>query len=55
MGAVCVPGAECIGFQGEDAYCQPYCDPAGSGANACMTLCPAGAWNYGDYSICMPD
>jgi hypothetical protein len=55
MGAVCVPGTECIGFQGEDAYCQPYCDPAGSAANACTTLCPAGAWNYGDYSICMPD
>ncbi len=55
MGAVCEPGSACIGFQGADAYCQPYCDPDGTGADACNTLCPAGAWNYGDYSICMPN
>lgn len=56
MGAVCEPGTECIGIQGEDSYCQPYCDPnpTADGPNACNTLCPSGSWDYGDYGICMP-
>lgn len=55
LGIVCAAGTECIGIQGEDAYCQPYCDPNGDGPLACATLCPGGAWNYGDYSICIPE
>jgi len=54
LGVVCEAGTTCIGIQGEDAYCQPYCDPNGTGDNSCETLCPGGAWNYGDYSICIP-
>jgi hypothetical protein len=55
LGVVCEAGTTCIGIEGEDAYCQPYCDPAGAGPDACATLCPGGAWNYGDYSICIPE
>ncbi len=56
LGVVCVAGTECIGIQGADySYCQPYCDPNGDGPDACATLCPGGAWNYGDYSICIPE
>jgi hypothetical protein len=55
LGIVCEAGTECIGIQGQDSYCQPYCDPNGTGPSACATLCPGGAWNYGDYSICIPE
>ncbi len=54
LGVVCEAGTTCIGLQGEDSYCQPYCDPSGDGPDACATLCPGGAWSYGDYSICIP-
>jgi hypothetical protein len=54
LGNVCEPGSECIGISGESSFCQPYCDPVGTGPNACETLCPLGAWVYGDYSICIP-
>jgi hypothetical protein len=54
LGVVCEAGTTCIGIQGEDAYCQPYCDPIGTGDNSCETLCPGGAWEYGDYAICIP-
>jgi hypothetical protein len=54
LGAVCEPGSECVGIQGMDSFCQPYCDPNGTGANACSTLCPGGSWEYGSYSICIP-
>lgn len=55
LGIVCEAGTECIGIQGEEySYCQPYCDLNGDGPNSCAMLCPGGAWNYGDYSICIP-
>lgn len=54
MGGVCVPGNECIGRQGGENYCQPFCNPTGSDAKSCAKLCPGGAWKYGAYSICIP-
>lgn len=55
LGIVCEAGTECIGIQGEEySYRQPYCDLNGDGPNSCAMLCPGGAWNYGDYSICIP-
>lgn len=56
LGVVCEAGTECIGIEGEAySYCQPYCDPNGDGPDACASVCPGGAWNYGDYSICIPE
>ena len=56
LGIVCEAGTECIGIEGEAySYCQPYCDPNGDGPDACTSVCPGGAWNYGDYSICIPE
>ncbi|HEY3495817.1 MAG TPA: hypothetical protein VGK73_14060, partial [Polyangiaceae bacterium] len=54
----CEAGATCVGIEGEaDLYCQPYCDsaPDAPADIACTTLCPAGAWEFEGYSLCIPD
>jgi hypothetical protein len=54
-GAVCEAGTTCIGIEGEDAYCMPYCDPTEAGEKACSLLCPGGSWNFGAHDICIPE
>jgi hypothetical protein len=58
LGGGCEKGTVCVGIQGEpDQFCQPYCDnaPGATGANACATKCPGGAWDYDGYSVCIPN
>lgn len=38
----CAPGLECMRSASDQSkfFCKPYCDPTGSGARSCQTLCP---------------